>query len=219
MKMEAVILAELPNEGITEINGRQFMVNGKGGFDPVDAVKDQYKLEDQTVRKIFDFAEKLNAQVSRFRGHTASDLMALDAILAERYGLKIGGRKGNRTYQTYDGLMQVRVQVADQITFGPELQIAKALIDECLTEWSADSRPEIQSIVTRAFNTDREGQVNRSDVFMLLKLEIEDERWQKAMEAIRDAIRVTGSKEYVRFYRRRTLQDGWRAVTIDLAKA
>ncbi|CUW88094.1 DUF3164 family protein, partial [Agrobacterium genomosp. 2] len=54
---------------------------------------------------------------------------------------------------------------------------------------------------------------------MLLKLEIEDTRWKKAMEAIRDAIRVTGSKEYVRFYKRDSLEADWQAITIDLAKA
>ncbi len=208
-----------PGKGVASLNGREFMINSKGGFDPVDNVKPQHKLEDQTVRKCIEFAEQLSAQIGRFRGHTAADLTALDTILAEQYGSKIGGKKGNRTYQTYDGLMKVQVQVSDQIAFGPELHVAKALIDECLMEWSADSRPEIQSIVTRAFNTDKEGQVNRSDVFMLLKLEIKDERWTKAMDAVRDAIRVTGSKEYVRFYRRASQQDNWQAITIDLAKA
>jgi hypothetical protein len=121
--------------------------------------------------------------------------------------------------QTGGKLILGGVQVSDQITFGPELQIAKQLIDECMTEWSADSRPEIQSIVTRAFNTDKEGQVNRSEVFMLQKLDFKDERWLKAMEAISDAIRVTGSKEYVRFHRRDRQQDEWQPVTIDMAKA
>lgn len=39
------------------------------------------------------------------------------------------------------------------------------------------------------------------------------------MDAIRDAMRVTGSKEYARFYMRQTAEDGWQAVTIDLARA
>ncbi|WP_432431273.1 DUF3164 family protein [Neorhizobium galegae] len=195
------------------------MINAKGGHDPIGTVKAQHKLEDQTVRKCIAYAEDLSAQIGRFRGHTAADLTALDTLLAEQYDAKIGGKKGNRTYQTYDGLMKVQVQVSDQIAFGPELHVAKTLIDECLTEWSADSRPEIQSIVTRAFNTDKEGQVNRSDVFMLLKLEISDARWNKAMDAIRDAIRITGSKEYVRFYRRASQHDRWEAITIDIAKA
>lgn len=216
--MQAVILEEA-KPGITVVNGRDFMLNAKGGLDPAANVKDQYKLEDQTVRKCIEYALDLNAQLSRFRGHTAADLSALDSLLGEKYGVTIGGQKGNRTYQTYDGLMKIQVQVADLITFGPELQIAKALIDQCLVEWSADSRPEIQSIVTRAFNTEKEGQVNRADVYMLLKLEIDDPRWNSAMEAIRDAIRVTGSKEYVRFYQRASHEDGWQAITIDLAKA
>ncbi len=217
--MQSVILEESDKPGVFVMNGREFMNNAKGGFDPIGNVKDQYKLEDQTVRKCIEFAMNLNAQLSRFRGHTAADLSALDALLYEQYGVTIGGKKGNRTYQTYDGLMKISVQVSDLITFGPELQIAKQLIDQCLTEWSADSRPEIQSIVTRAFNTEKEGQVNRADVFMLLKLEIEDTRWKTAMEAIRDAIRVTGSKEYVRFYKRDSLEADWQAITIDLAKA
>lgn len=216
--MESVIL-EQKTPGVVIMNGHEFMLNAKGGFDPIDNVKDQYKLEDQTVRKCIEFAENLNGQLARFRGHTAEDLGSLDALLAEKYGAKIGGKKGNRTYQTYDGLMKVQVQVSDLITFGPELQIAKTLIDACLTEWSADSRPEIQSVVSSAFNTDKEGQVNRADIYMLLKLEISDDRWKMAMEAIRDAIRVTGSKEYVRFYKRADQKADWQAITIDLAKA
>lgn len=217
--MQSVIVEEIAKPGVIVVNGREFMNNAKGGLDPIGNVKDQYKLEDQTVRKCIEFALNLNAQLSRFRGHTAADLGALDALLAEKYNVTIGGKKGNRTYQTYDGLMKIQVAVSDLITFGPELQAAKSLIDVCLMEWSATSRPEIQSIVTRAFNTEKEGQVNRADVFMLLKLEIEDERWKMAMEAIRDAIRVTGSKEYVRFYKRDSVQDDWQAITIDLAKA
>ncbi|WP_429813618.1 DUF3164 family protein [Ensifer sp. B1-9] len=219
--MTVAIFEEKPDEGITVMNGQQFMINALGGFDPIGAVKEQYKLEDQTVRKCIAFAKEASARTSRLKVNTFADLGALDALLAEKFGAKakIGGKKGNRTYQSYDGLLKVTVQVSDQITFGAELQIAKNLIDECLNEWSADSRPEIQAIVTRAFNTQKEGQVNRADVFMLLRLEIEDSRWNNAMDAIRSAIRVTGSKEYVRFYERANANDEWRAITIDLAKA
>lgn len=217
--MTVAIFEEKPDEGITVMNGQQFMINALGGFDPVGAVKEQYKLEDQTVRKCIAYAREASARTARLKVNTFADLGTLDTLLAEKFGAKIGGKKGNRTYQSYDGLQKVTVQVSDQITFGAELQIAKNLIDECLNEWSADSRPEIQAIVTRAFNTQKEGQVNRADVFMLLRLEIDDQRWINAMEAIRSAIRVTGSKEYVRFYERANVNDEWRAITVDLAKA
>ncbi len=73
--------------------------------------------------------------------------------------------------------------------------------------------------MTRAFNCDKEGQINRSELFGLLRMEMDDERWNRAMDAIRASMRVVGSKEYVRFYQRRSVTDGWQAVTIDIAKA
>lgn len=215
----AVILDERPDEGITNVNGKPYMADAKGALVPLEMVKPADKLEDEIVRKIMGFAGDLSTQIARFRGHTMTDLGEFDALLGQEYGVKKGGKKGNRTYQTFDGLKKVVVSVADFIDFGPQLQVAKTLIDECLNEWSADSRPEIRAIVTRAFNTDKEGQINRSEILMLLRMQIEDERWLKAMTAIRDAMRVTGSKEYVRFYERRRITDGWAAVTIDLAKA
>ena len=206
-------------DGRTEINDRVYMNDAKGGFTPIELIKPQELLEDETVRKIMGFALALSAQVARFKGHTFEDLGAFDALLAQEYDLKKGGPKGNRTYRTYDNLMQVEVRVADLIDFGPELQIAKGLMDECLNEWASDSRSEIRAIITRAFNTDKEGKVNRSVVFMLLRLEIEDPRWQKAMKALRDAIRITGSKTYIRIQMRDTLDAAWSTITIDLSKA
>lgn len=217
--MEAVILEEKPETGITIVNGREYMPDAKGNLVPVEAIKPADRLEDETVRKIMKYATDLSAQISRFKAHTFEDLGSFEALLAQEYGATKGGAKGNKTFMTFDGLMKVQVQVQDYIDFGAQLQIAKGLVDECLTEWSADSRPEVRAIITRAFNTDREGQINRAEIFMLLRLDIEDERWKRAMAAVRDAMRVVGSKTYVRCYERPRLDAPWQAVTIDLARA
>lgn len=211
--------ADATLSGIHTINGKDYMEDAKGSLVPLEVIKPQDQLEDETVRKIIGHAEELSAQIARFRGHTMTDLGEFDALLAQDYGLQKGGKKGNRTYQSFDGCLKVTVQVADFIDFGPQLQIAKGLIDECLNEWTEDSREEIRAVMTRAFNTDKEGQVNRSEIFMLLRFDFKDERWVKAMDAIRDAMRIVGSKEYVRFYKRDAPTDKWRAITIDLAKA
>lgn len=201
------------------VGDKQYMPDAKGSLVPVELIKPAEMLEDETVRKILGYATDLSAQVGRFKEHTFNDLGAFEALLAQEYGSAKGGAKGNKTFMTFDGLMKVQVQVADTIDFGAQLQIAKSLIDECLTEWAANSGPEIRAVVTRAFNTDKEGQINRAAIFMLLRLDIEDERWLRAMTAIRDAMRVVGSKIYVRCYERASLTAEWRAVTIDLAKA
>lgn len=206
-------------DGRVDVKGAPYMHDAKGALVPVEMIKPQNLLEDETVRKIAGYALALSEQISRFKEHTFDDIGDFEAILAQEYESTLGGAKGNKTLLTHDGLFKVQVQVADHIDFGPELQIAKGLVDECLNEWSAEARPEIRAIVTRAFNTDKAGQINRSEVFMLLRLEIEDPRWRKAMQAIRDAMRVVGSKTYVRCYHRIAADAPWQAITIDLAKA
>lgn len=206
-------------DGRVDVGGKTYMPDAKGNLVPVELVAPASQLEDETVRKVIGYAMALSEQVARFKGHTFEDLGALEALLAQEYNQTKGGAKGNKTFMSHDGLYKVQVQVADHIDFGPQLQIAKELIDECLNEWAADSRPEIRAIVTRAFNTDKAGQINKSEIFMLLRLEIEDSRWQEAMRAIRDAMRVVGSKTYIRCYQRDARDAPWQAVTIDLAKA
>lgn len=206
------------DQGITIVNGKEYMADAKGALVPLELIKPVDKLEDEVVRKVMGFASDLSERISRFRGHTMDDLGGFDALLQQEYEVRKGGPKGNRTYQTFDGLNKIIVQIADYVEFGPQLQIAKQLLDECLNEWAADSSPEIRAIITRAFNTDKAGQVNRSEIYRILRLDIDDPRWREAMRAIREAMRIIGSKEYVRFYERENLTAAWKAVTIDLSK-
>lgn len=204
---------------IVEVAGKSYMPDAKGNLIPVEAIRAADKLEDETVRKVMGFAVALSEQVARFKSHTFADLNGFQALLEQEYGARAGGAKGNVTFQTFDGLMKVQVQIADQISFGPQLQEAKKLIDECLREWGAESKAELRALVNRVFSVEKEGQINKAELFSLLRVEIEDPRWRRAMDAVRDAIRITGTKEYVRFYRRDDSTADWRAVKIDLAAA
>ncbi len=202
-----------------DVGGTQYLRDAKGSLVPVATVKAVDLLMDEAVRKITGFARDLSGQIARFKGHTFEDVGAFQALIAQEYGASVGGRKGNITLTTFDGCQKVQVQVSDLIEFGPELQAAKTLIDQCLNEWTADSQVELRALVNRVFQVDKEGQINRAELFMLMRVEIADERWVSAMDAIRDSIRVIGSKTYVRFYDRPAPDAAWRAITIDLAAA
>lgn len=200
-----------------DVDGKPYLRDAKGNLVPVEAVKPADLLMDETVRKITGFARDLSAQIARFKGHTFEDVNGLQALIAQEYGASVGGKKGNITLSSFDGCLKVQVQVADLLEFGPELQAAKALIDECLSDWSADSRVELRALVNKVFNVDKEGQINRAELFMLLRVQIADERWVRAMKAISDSIRVIGSRTYVRFYERAAPNAPWNAISIDLA--
>ena len=212
-----VIGAAAPAEAVVTFDGKPYMRDAKGALVPLGLVKPIDKLMDEAVRKMMAFARDLSGQIARFKGHCFDDLGSFQALIAQEYGASVGGAKGNVSLVSYDGCMKVQFQVSDLLDFGPELQAAKKLVDACLAEWSAGSRDEIRAIVNRAFNVDKEGHINRAELFMLMRVAIEDPRWQQAVTAIRDSIRVVGSKTYIRFYQRPSPDAAWQGVTIDLA--
>lgn len=212
-------MTSAPHPAAIDVGGTPYLRDAKGNLVPVASVKPVDLLMDETVRKILDSARSVSAVVAAFKGEAFESVNELQALIAQNYNATVGGKKGNITLVSFDGCQKVQVQVADLLEFGPELQAAKALIDECLTEWAVGSAVELRALVNRVFSVDKEGQINRAELFMLLRVEIEDERWVRAMEAIRDSIRVIGSRTYVRFYDRPAPDAAWHAVTIDLAAA
>ena len=207
------------SETQTEIGGVPHYRDAKGRLVPASMVSAADRLIDQTVRKIIGHAGDLSGKVGRFKGHTFDDIYTLLDLLSEQYGVSKGGRKGNLTLMTFDGCLKVQLQVSDLMTFGPELQIAKTLIDECISGWSEGSNDETKALVHHAFQTDKEGKINRAALFQLRRVPIQNERWKVAMQAVSDAIRIIGSKEYLRFYRREHSSAAWQSITVDLAAA
>jgi hypothetical protein len=215
-KASAFAPAELP-PAIQTINGKDYMTDGTGSLVPVGLVKAKDKLIDEVVRKIISYGLPLSGQVERFKGHTFKDIEDLLALLQQDYGVTLGGKKGNATLLSFDGLFKVKVTVADYIDYGPEIVAAKALIDEYLNDLASVANDELRAIVTLAFNTDKPGKINRAEVQRMLQWDIKDPRWLRAMDAIRDSIRVVGSKAYVNLYQRPTQQDEFKLISIDLA--
>lgn len=210
---------EAMRAGVVEVGAEKYMRQSDGSLKPLGLVPVQKQLEDEMVRKIMFFASDLSAQIARFKGHTFEDVNSHQSLLDQEYGAKAGGKKGNVGFVTQDGLMKVTVKMADQLSFGSELQSAKKLIDECLLEWGADSHEALRGLINSVFNVEKEGQINRNDLFKLLSMEVQDDRWNRAMDAIRDSIRVIGQKAYLGFHIRPDHTAGWSTVTIALAAA
>jgi len=206
-----------PADGIPE--GHR--MDGKGRLVPERAIRAQEQLEDEMVRKVMTHATVLANQVRRFRAHTLADIGDFLDLLRQQYGVTPRGArgKGNMTFMTFDGLMKVQVQIADQLVFGPELRIAREAFAICIAEWGQGARAEMRAIVDQAFEADKEGNINREAVFRLLRLDFDHPQWKAGQDAIRDSIRIVGSKSYFRFYTRENHDAPWQAVPIDLAAA
>lgn len=194
-----------------------FMQDPQGRLVPEGLVKDIDKLRDQTVLQIVKAARIVNDSLRHFKQGAFSDIATFVQTSAEQYDVQLGGAKGNVVLFSFDGRYKVVRQVQETIKFDERLKAAKALIDECITEWATNARDEIKVLVNDAFKVDKEGDVSTNRVLSLRRLNIEDAKWQRAMKAIGDAISVVGSRSYVRVYERVGDTDQYRAISLDVA--
>lgn len=196
-----------------------YMQDQAGRLVPVSTVKPIDIERDKLVADIIDKARALNGQIAAFKTAVFGDIAAFIELSAEQYGAKVGGQKGNVTLMSFDGRYKVQRAIAEHISFDERLQAAKSLIDECITDWSQGSRPEIQVLVNNAFQVDKEGNINTGRVLGLRRMQISDDRWQRAMSAISEAVQVVGSKSYIRVYERIGDSGEYRAIALDVAGA
>jgi len=191
--------------------------NAQGALIPEKTIKPIDRERNDLVLDIVSRARGLSEQIAAFKAQTFADIAAFVELSLEQYETNLGGKKGNLTLYSFDGRFKVQRAIQEHLQFDERLQAARTLIDECLADWTADARPEVQAIVAGAFNTDKQGNISTGRVLALRRLEIKDERWQRAMTAIGEAIQVVGSKSYVRVYERVGESDFYRVIPLDIA--
>lgn len=188
-----------------------------GTLVPESSIKPIDIARDELVHEIVARAQPLSGEIAEFKLRTFADIQAFVEMSAEQYGAKIGGNKGNVTLLSFDGRYKIQRAVSETITFGEQLQAAKALIDECIHAWSEGVNVNIRVLVNDAFQVDKEGNISIGRVFGLRRLEIKDAKWLSAMQAISDAVQVVSSKSYIRIYQRVGDSDKWEPVPLDVA--
>lgn len=200
-----------------QINLSDYKINAKGALIPVSTIKEIDMLRDDVVCQIVQKAKLMNAELQALKQDLFNDITAFVDLSAEKYDTKLGGVKGNTTLVSFDGRFKVQLANQDNLVFDERLQAAKALIDECLREWTADSRPEIKALIDNAFAVDKEGKISIARVFNLRNLKIDDAKWLRAMTAISDAVTIVGSKSYVRIYERNEQTQKYEVISLDIA--
>ena len=194
-----------------------YLLDRKGRFVPEAQVEDHDKLMDEFVRNLVTESKAYREQLTRFKSKAFDDCHTFMDLLAEKYDRKLGGKKGNVSFSSFDGSNKVIISIQDSIVFGPELQIAKDIIDELVSEWSEGANENLRAIITDAFQVDKEGNISTSRVLSLRRIKIDDTRWLEAMNAVSESILIATSKSYVRFYEKGDKEE-MQVISLDFAK-
>lgn len=179
-----------------------YMANAIGHLVPIDSIKEIDLERDKLVKEVVEMASEVNSTLKSFKTTLAGDIQAFLELSAEKYGADLAGAKGNLSLTSFDGKYRVLRCVSELLNFDERLQAAKALVDECLREWTKDSGAEVKALVEQAFQVDKKGRINTKRILSLRNLKIEHPTWKRAMEAIGDAVTVVGSCTYYRVYER-----------------
>ncbi len=202
---------------MTEIDLSRYRQDAKGNLIPLENIKETDLLRDELVMEIVAKAQAVRDNIAAFKQSAMEDIAAFAQLSAEKYGAKLGGTKGNIRLMSFDGAYRIALAMQDTLSFDERLAAAKALIDECINEWTAGSRPELKALINDAFQVDKEGNISTTRVLGLRRLSIDDEKWHRAMDALSDSVQVQTSKPFVRVYRREANGE-YSLMSLDIAK-
>lgn len=194
-----------------------FVMNAAGHLVPEHQVREHDKLRDGVARELGNAAEHISALLTNFKKQALADIADLIAVSSERYGVTLGGQKGNVSITTYDGEFKIERAYADRIVFTEEILAARELINQCISAWSEGAHSHLRVLVDRAFRANRQGQLMVKDVLSLLRVEIDDADWKTAMQALKDSIQVNGTAVYIRVYKRHGNTDQYVPINLTLA--
>lgn len=190
--------------------------NAVGNLVHESEIREQDKLRDRVVTDLVIEAIRLNQALKALKEKALGDIADLISIAGEKYDMKLGGPKGNVSITSFDGRYKVQRVYSDRITYTEEMEVAKAKVFECIRSWGEDSNKHLLTLATNAFRLNRQGEISISRVTEMMRADIDDPEWKKAMEAVKDSLIVSGSAVYIRVYER-VGEDRYQAISLDIA--
>ena len=195
-----------------------FKQNAQGDLVRIDNIKPIDLFKDEVVREMAAKTLEVQGHMRNLRNDLLDTIEAFVETSVDEYGAKRpGGEKGNVTLFSFDGEYKVVRQVAEYVTFDEKLLAAKTLIDECLLEWSENAPADLQTVVNNTFQVNKAGAIRTGAILGLRRYGIKHEKWLRAMDAISDAVMITGSRSFVRLYKRDHHGD-YKPIALDIAK-
>lgn len=192
--------------------------NKKGDLIHKDNVPHEEKLKSEIVHKLAGRAERAAGILTSFKETVTSDIGNFMDMMRDKHKINImKGTKGNVTLQSFDGLAKVQIAVQTYIDFDEKLTLAKEKLDEFFIEKTEDADPEIKTLIMKVFEVDQKGKLNAKQILSLKSYKIQHPKWIEAMNLIDDAVEIVGSKSYIRFYKRESVDEQFEIISLDFA--
>ena len=193
-----------------------FRQNAKGHMVPEHLISPVEQMTDDLVMEIAAKWIALSETIAEFKKTTFGDVHALIGTINDEYKVKKGGEKGNVQLFSYHGGYKLLVAVNEMIGCGPELQACLEKIHECVQGWKEGAQPELVVLANELLAVNGKGSLSIGKLLQIRRYKFDSDDWRLAMKALDDALRVIGSKQYLRLYER-TESGAYVAIPLDIA--
>lgn len=175
---------------------QKYLVDSDGDKVPIKYIDNNILKRHDIVEDVFGSVGKLQSEMARVKREVQGKVKTFLEETAAEYG---EAWKGNATLNNFNQSKQIEVKISKRLTFDERLQVAKTKIDHCIKKWGQGSSQKIITLVNKAFNVDKKGNVDSKQILALRTLNFDDPDWKEAMDIISSAITIESTKEFIYF--------------------
>ncbi len=193
----------------------EYWVDPQGNKVNVKYISKHVKERTVLVQNIMADAQKIRQIMSNFKEAVK---MRVESFLEDTAGEYGENWKGNAILMNFSENQRISIKINRVMNFDERLMIAKQKLDRCLVNWTKEGRKEIAQLVGQAFDVDKKGNINRSKIISLFKIESNDSEWKEGIQLIKDSMVEETMKEYIMFQYRNEENGNWDNVILDFAR-
>ena len=161
-------------------------------------------------------AQKMQAHMLEAKLKDFEEFDLICDLIAEEFDTVVSGRRGGALFESIDGLWKVQITTTDRKEIGNAIVAAEELVRQVLDELTDGVSPDLRRIVDQAFvRNPQTGKISAARIVQLVNTPIEHPKWPSAQRALRAAIKKDGSRRYMRFYHRESVEQNWQLVDLN----
>lgn len=198
---------------------KDFWINGKGEAVHPDMIRVDEQLKTELVERMIAAAQNLTGLISIFKTECNEQVDSYFELLLQNYNVDAKGKsvKGNLNLENFSSTAKIEIRAMDTLKPDEKIHIAKMKVDEFLKDETKDSPPLVRTLVMKAFDVDKKGNIDVKKLLALRSYDISDPRWVEVMVIIADSLQVASTKSYIRFYTRENADSDWTLIPLDIA--
>ncbi|WP_102797344.1 DUF3164 family protein [Bowmanella denitrificans] len=185
-----------------------YVMNAEGNLIKEENLSVQQRTEDSLVKALWPRAKALHDAIACFKYDSMKALEDAIENMIHEHGIKKYERiQGNVQFTTVDGQFRVQRAIDKQIEVDSSIEVARQKFALYLQAIQETAGKDAGEFLDNAFDM-KDGKVNVARLIDVCNKDIKHPLYRSAVEALRKAMFVSGTKAYLRFYKRNK-DNGW----------